>query len=184
MTTIPSNVWEFIDRARADVGRIEATYFGQDMHAQIVERQIESPIEQLFLVAMHVMCRANFEEINPEPHPGVTPGSWIFPRGVQISPQVPVGSYRVDFVVSVTGLPTGAPSLIVELDGHEFHDKDKRQRSYEKRRDRDLVRAGYRVLHFTGSDVVKDPYAVAHEVLAASGIDLEPYNPANPFGVD
>jgi very-short-patch-repair endonuclease len=74
----------------------------------------------------------------------------------------------------------------VYLDGHDFHYKDKRQRSYEKARDREMVRAGYRVLHYTGSDVVADPLKVAYEALefvgAFVGSGREGYNKEDPLG--
>jgi len=54
----------------------------------------------------------------------------------------------------------------VECDGHEFHDKDKKQRSYEKARDRYLQKEGYAVLHFTGSDIVSSPVFAATEVVS------------------
>lgn len=56
-------------------------------------------------------------------------------------------------------------NLIVELDGHEFHDKNKNQRAYEKSRDRYLVRQGYKIFHYTGSELVADPKKVASEVM-------------------
>ncbi len=97
--------------------------------------------------------------------------------------------YRVDFLVSRTwsyrekGLHD---SVIVELDGHEFHDKDKRQRSYEKARDRYLTRQGYKVLHYTGSDLVRDPFRVAHEVMDTiecfGPVGSQKYDPADPLG--
>ena len=79
---------------------------------------------------------------------------------------------------------TEGKTVIVELDGHAFHDKDKKQRSYEKARDRFFVKEGYQVLHYTGSDVVADPYRVAFEVLEV--LDVleagEAYAPTNPVG--
>ena len=88
-------------------------------------------------------------------------------------------------LVEVRKVEEGLRPLVVELDGHAFHDKDKRQRSYEKARDRYLVQQGLRVLHFTGSDVVADPHKVAYEVLEMLGVysgSFRKYNPADPLG--
>jgi hypothetical protein len=50
------------------------------------------------------------------------------------------------------------------------------------------MKAGYRVLHFTGSEVVSDPYKVAFEVLSLIGIStvsgIDEYDPLNPLGIE
>lgn len=186
---IPGNVWEFIDRASDDIGKIEAAHFSQDMHSEIVEgRCIASPIEQVFLVALHVMARARSETIDPEPmeRPEGTFLGW----GVHVTEQFQVDQYRVDFLVERVWFYDGAnrrDQVLVELDGHEFHDKDKRQRSYEKARDRHLARRGFKVLHYTGSDVLADPYKVAYEVMDTiecfGPVGMEPYDKKNPLGI-
>ena len=89
---IPPNVWEFIDVAASAVGRMEQERFEQEMHSRIVETHlIESPIEQIFLVALHTLARAHFEEINPEPveRNGVTLPGW----GIQVTSQFQVEKY-------------------------------------------------------------------------------------------
>ena len=81
-----------------------------------------------------------------------------------ITPQAKVGSYRIDFAVSVA-LPGGDERLIaIECDGHDFHAKTKEQVVRDKKRDRDLAALGYTVLRFTGSEIYADPYARAFEV--------------------
>ena len=189
MIAIPDNVWAFISRASDDVGRLEAECFAQDMQTNIVEGVgIESPIEQMFLVALHVMCKANYERVDPEPDM-TKDGELVLRGGVFITPQFQVGKFKVDFKVKAIGWGQQpvARTVLVELDGHAFHDKDQRQRSYEKARDRYLTKMGHRVLHFTGSDVVKDPYRVAHEVLDTlecyGGLGAQPYDPRDPFSL-
>lgn len=182
--TIPDNVWRFISEASAVISRIEADRFSQLLHAEILERPIESPIEQLFLVAMHVTCRSLDLAVDPNPDLGPDGDGVVRIPGVYLYPQAPVGRYKIDFGV-VLELGLGDPqTVLVELDGHEFHDRDQRQRSYEKARDRELQRLGHRVLHFTGSDVVRDPCKVAHEVLFTLGATDQPYDQTNPFGLE
>ena len=184
---IPENVRQFISKASDDAGRIEATWFDVEICRFIDEHSIASPIEQIFVAAIHVMAKANFERINPPPLMGA--GGEYNGHGVYVQPQFCVDKFRVDFRVERFGNyghSTGV--VLVELDGHEFHDKDKKQRSYEKARDRFLAKSGFVVLHFTGSDVVADPYKVAHEVLDAvqsyGGVGAFAYDPQNPFGID
>jgi very-short-patch-repair endonuclease len=53
--------------------------------------------------------------------------------------------------------------LIVEVDGWSFH-RSKRSFTDDRRRDRELVRAGWRVVRFTAEDVTDRPGAVAAEL--------------------
>jgi len=186
---LTKNVTDFLRIASADYGKIKEQEFSQDLFCQLIEREMTSPIEHLFYLACSVLCPAHWETINPEPrtdHNGVD----HLGCGIFVAPQIQIGKYRVDFVISQYGIgPEGFyPPVVVELDGHDFHDKDKTQRAYEKARDRFLVKAGYRVLHFTGSEVVADPYKVAYEALDLVGLSVcsgsEGYDPKNPLGFE
>ena len=95
---------------------------------------------------------------------------------VTIMPQSQIGEYRVDFLIEYEqdiietddqGNDKGVQfrsSIIVECDGHDFHEKTKAQASKDKKRDRVLQSVGYRVFRFTGSDIYKDPISCAEEV--------------------
>lgn len=177
---IAPNVWEFIFKAADIYGRMKAQEFSQRQQALILEGNSQSPIEDLFWIAFEVMCDRFVEEINAE-----------HGMGIWASSQHPIGPYRVDFFLKRHYASIRQPgelildaAVIVELDGHEFHDKDKHQRSYEKKRDRYFVSQGYRVVHFTGSDVAADPFRVAHEVLELLHVAYEPYDPSNPLGIE
>ena len=178
---IEPNVWAFLEGASAIFGRIQAEHFSQRMYCEIIERGVESPIEDMVYIALQVQCEPRLLTVNH--HPDFVDGSPVWTRGIQINPQAQIDKYRVDFLVSNNS--TGV-QVIIELDGHAFHDKDKRQRSYEKARDRHFVKAGYQVLHYTGSDVVADPYRVAFEILEVLDLleDGEQYDAANPAGFD
>lgn len=60
------------------------------------------------------------------------------------------GKYRVDFLLTSYN---GKPPLIIECDGHDFHEKTKEQARRDKKRDRECVLAGYAVMRFTGSEI-------------------------------
>lgn len=174
-------VWKFIDRAGAERQRMNAARFHHEMESNCIELGMESPLEHLFWIAMSVLCESEFEPFNPDPLDDRTLG-----RGVYVTPQAKVAKYRVDFIVDRVapyGMTSGVP-VIVELDGHAFHDKDKKQRAYEKSRDRFLVKEGYRLLHYTGSEIFADPFKVAHEVLSMLGATTFTYDPKDPLGVD
>lgn len=183
---LTDTVNQFLARTSELYGQAKAEHFSQDMFCNCLERGMESPLEHLVWIAVHAMCAVRFVDVNPAPEVGRN-NQMTVQRGIYLSPQVQVGKYRVDFVISQSGI---APEdqfgpVVLELDGHAFHDKDKHQRSYEKARDRYLVKQGYRVLHYTGSDVVKDPFAVAHEALEMvaffGGTEIEKYNSRDPL---
>lgn len=180
--TLVQNVADFLSKTSEAVGRFAADEWSQEMYCRMVEQPISSPIEQLFYAALSAMARTHYIEMDPDPIK--RDGEWDSGFGLHVYPQAKVGPYTVDFML-VEVDPNGAkPAVVVELDGHDFHDKDKRQRSYEKARDRYLVKQGYKVLHFTGSDVVRDPFAVAHEALEMAGSTVDPYDASNPLGVE
>lgn len=93
------------------------------------------------------------------------------PRGmgdtIQIDPQVKIGPYRADFLVRFRFDSERQISIIVECDGHDFHERTKAQASRDKRRDRAMQRLGYEVYRFTGADVHLDCYGCARDVLGA-----------------
>lgn len=71
-------------------------------------------------------------------------------KGIDIKAQVKVGKYRVDFMI--TG---NMPATVVECDGHDWHEKSREQAAKDKKRDRFLQSQGFRVFHFTGSEIHK-----------------------------
>ena len=177
---IADNVLAFLDKAEIDHGRMMGERFRISMWQQM-QGGLDSPIEDLFFIACHNVCESESVVVNPYPD-----DDHASPFRAFITPQAIVGKFRVDFLLKQNNLGPDAllTPVIVELDGHDFHDKDKHQRAYEKARDRFLVRSGYRVLHFTGSEVVADPYKVAHEALSLIGVCPDPYDPTNPLHLE
>lgn len=55
--------------------------------------------------------------------------------------------------------------LAVECDGHEFHERTKEQVAYRNRRDMDLQKLGFDILHFSGAEIVEDPVDCAYRTL-------------------
>ncbi len=58
-------------------------------------------------------------------------------------------------------------NLIIECDGHDFHEKTKKQAARDKRRDRTLQSSGYKVFRFTGTEITRDSLSCAEEVFNA-----------------
>jgi very-short-patch-repair endonuclease len=109
----------------------------------------ESPIEALFYAAWQLSSRHLMVPDSPE---------------LVLTQQAPVGHYRADFLLEIRPPAGDTKRLVVELDGHAFHERTKEQAAKDKARDRWMTGAGYTVMRFTGSEVWANPFAVASEV--------------------
>ena len=95
--------------------------------------------------------------------------------------QVEIPPFRADFVLGRVALEVISnrlfrlPLVVVECDGHDFHEKTKDQASRDKRRDRKFTIDGFRVIRFTGSEIYRSPFNCAKEVdhLFSSMMDEE-----------
>jgi hypothetical protein len=82
-----------------------------------------------------------------------------------IYPQQAIGKYRADFILirlrfGYTGKAgfekrtcDTLARVVIECDGHDFHEKTKEQAKRDKERDRLMQTEGYYVLRFTGSEL-------------------------------
>jgi very-short-patch-repair endonuclease len=116
----------------------------------------ESPIEALFLAAVfasNIDWGDNPVHIYTAPY---CPDTGRF-EGDHLWPQTQIENYRVDFLFEHVWR-AGRRRVIVEIDGHDFHEKTREQAAADKARDRFLVARGYRVLRFSGSEVYRDPF--------------------------
>ena len=152
-------------------------YFAASQADQAVTRLMrvldltESPIERTFAIAMASAVCMRFDSFavkNPDSHElfDYSYGGTMF----VCLPQHRVGDYRVDFLCQITSLvddrfvPVG--SVIVECDGHDFHERTKEQARRDRRRDRSLQAAGFTVFRFAGSEIFADPFKCAGEVIS------------------
>lgn len=181
MKELPENVKRFEKECGTMVRDHEWEMYDVDLTWMMEET--ESPIEQLFLSALTALLKVNYlegEEFS------VT-RDIFFRRGISIEQQKTIGKYRVDFCLSYTGnvivdYKQGSifpnfreeKKIVVELDGHEFHERNQRERKYEKARDRYMQKLGYKVFRYTGSEIVKNPFSAAAEcVCYLTGESLE-----------
>ncbi len=132
----------------------------------------ESPVEVIFLVwwKMEAAMRALSHD----------------PTGLDLFPQCETKaennkSYRLDFVVRpedvdewLESVNRGIrfPDIAVEIDGHEWHERTKEQVAYRNQRDRALQSVGWKVFHFSGSEVVRRPLECVTEVMDLASIAL------------
>lgn len=80
-------------------------------------------------------------------------------------PQFEIGQYRVDFLFGRGDRPTVAECVVVECDGHDFHEKTPEQAARDKARDRFLNLHVKAVLRFTGREIYRDPNGCVVEAL-------------------
>lgn len=80
-------------------------------------------------------------------------------RGPQLMSQVRIAGYFVDLFLFAH------PSLAIECDGHEYHERTKQQAAYDRARDREILRHGVPTIRFTGSEIYRDADQCAREVV-------------------
>ena len=62
--------------------------------------------------------------------------------------------------------PDGSIKVALELDGHDFHEKTKEQAAHDRARERTIIRRGYTIFRFTGSEVFRNARKCVEEVVA------------------
>ena len=124
--------------------------------------QTESPIEKLFLLKLlchmdsfsvcYRISRFDFEfndGYEMEDHKMAVVN--FFDWKLLVIPQFKVtNKIRADFLLYLESKDT---KIIIECDGHDFHEKTKEQARKDKQRDRFLIQNGFFVLRYTGSEI-------------------------------
>lgn len=90
-----------------------------------------------------------------------------------LQPQAQLPDWRVDFIIHAyadwarepTGGVEGWRKLIVECDGHDFHERTKGQAAKDRSRDRWAQANGYEIFRFTGSEIWRDPMGCAGQIV-------------------
>ncbi len=80
--------------------------------------------------------------------------------------QTPIGRYTADFYLEAFDIETGERwcRIIIECDGHDFHEKTKFQAAHDKKRDRWFQSEGIVVLRFTGSEIWASPEKCVQQI--------------------
>jgi very-short-patch-repair endonuclease len=147
------------------------------LHAGLVST--ESPIEKVFLLALSVVGYNYTDQIIYRLD-GQDYGDTYreFSSRLLIQPQSKIGQYRVDFLLThetylselntdhrVSALRYAKEELIVECDGHQFHERTKHQARYDRRKDRALQELGFKIFRYTGSEIWDDAFHCAHQAI-------------------
>lgn len=75
--------------------------------------------------------------------------------------QQKIDNYIVDFLVTSD---FSKEKIIIECDGHDFHEKTKEQAQHDKERDRFLTSKGYIILRYTGSEIYNNFCGIESEL--------------------
>jgi hypothetical protein len=131
-----------------------------DKSAVADPEKTDSPLEAMMFDAL---TRSGFSQSDESGRDGIAK---LFQ---QIPVDTPYGRYRVDLAAKRRSGPY-VLRLAIECDGFAFHHATKEQVEYDAKRDRALLRAGWRVARYPGSEIHRDPGACA---LDAAGIIID-----------
>lgn len=135
-----------------------------DMWRDYAAGKVESPIEMQMVEAL-LVCSAVGPSFMSAVHPQC---AGVYETdGFHIYLQRHVGRYRPDISVIWNVGNNTHLHVVVECDGHAFHEKTKEQAARDKARDRFLMIKGWPVLRFTGSEIYKDAGTCAEAVVDA-----------------
>jgi very-short-patch-repair endonuclease len=90
-----------------------------------------------------------------------------------VRPQAEIDGRRVDFLVHTFDYKNDRwRSLIVECDGHDYHERTKEQAARDRAKDRVATLNGRDFFRFTGSEIWRDPWGCAAQIgdWAAEGL--------------
>jgi very-short-patch-repair endonuclease len=134
----------------------------------------ESPIERVLLASLMyhfgLECRTMFGGRGPIfpliqyvwPNPLHMPGCHIYQQAL-------IGDYRVDFFIAWEtpgkARPVKKCYVVIECDGHDFHERTKEQAARDRSRDRWMVSQGITVLRFTGSEIWSRTSLCARDIM-------------------
>lgn len=128
----------------------------------------ESPIERLLLSRL-VFIRV----YGSAPAVGSTEMAPDLHNRTKASPDVafllmqwPVLEYRADACLCFRDYLGELVYIVIECDGHDYHERTKKQAARDRSRDREMMTAGYYVMRFTGAEIYADPAKCARQVEA------------------
>lgn len=130
-----------------------------------IRHRAESPIEQAFLAGLLYVLKHEEDSTDIT----LLGGEFEIGRkqtfdGIFVYLQGKLGIYRADLVV-VIQQENLTKIIVIECDGHEFHERTKAQAARDRSRDRWMAAQGYQVIRFTGAEIWKDPVACARQAV-------------------
>lgn len=119
----------------------------------------DSPIEVMIGATLALsmnLRKPNFLTLIP---PGESvPEKYCF----ALYPQYQLEGYRFDF--ALIHKDQRWPRVLIECDGHDFHERTKEQAAHDRQKDRVAQTAGFAIMRFTGSEIYRDPAACCQQI--------------------
>lgn len=141
----------------------------------------ESPIEWPMMLALMIVARHHGASVKVVAPRGGEYGDRFEPTSsprfpeyfLRIEPQAVLGEHRVDLLLTLDGsirqsdgrLRSGSKRMVIECDGHDFHERTKAQAKHDRQRDRLLQSFGFLVYRFTGQEIWEDVFACAAQAI-------------------
>jgi len=135
---------------------LEGAALGSDWGTGIGE--IESPIEQLMYIELCEIERTLFFRFYKNESQYCQ-----FCLNSQYPIEINRKQYKADFLMDCD-IEGQRLKVVIECDGHDYHERTKEQARRDRKRDRDMLQTGYYVLRFTGSEIYKNAGDCAREV--------------------
>jgi len=160
------NIEAFLKKSSDIIGKYHKDTFYGDTKCEFEDLDIKSPVEQLLYCAFQTLKEINGIEGDD---PFEVDGK-MYLHGLGILPQEKIGKYRVDFLITKHFIDhkihaQAEKSVIVECDSQTWHERTEKERRYEKRRDRYLQTKGYEIFHYTGKEIMENPFKIAKEAI-------------------
>jgi len=129
----------------------------------------ESPPERAMLYALAIVAWDWVDGVLVRLETGASGLMATHGTYIELEPQAQIATHRVDFLLTMR-LRTGPEAdrrarLVVECDGHDWHERTPEQARRDRARDRALQARDLAVYRYTGSDVWRDVFAAAQEAV-------------------
>jgi hypothetical protein len=141
----------------------------------------ESPIELPIVLAVMTVARHEGLSVKLVSPDGSEWGDSFEPTGgtrfpdlmLRIEPQALLGEHRVDFYLTLDGsistekgqTRSASKRMVIECDGHDYHERTKEQARHDRERDRHLQSFGFLVYRYTGREIWEDVFTCASQVV-------------------
>lgn len=182
---------ETYDELAIAAAKIRASNLVDDYASSLNDalKYCESPIEKELMIAIEIVARENCEAeaicYKCQNSSGLHAfygdiGDTTYTK-LTIEPQKRFDQYRVDFFLTFSEFGPHPKyelnedgevksvfyisELIVECDGHDYHERTKEQAARDKKRDRAIQSMGYKIFRFTGSEIRRDPIDCAQQIV-------------------
>ena len=174
VSKMEENITKKIEHLETLIGK----WFGCDWFCEVNDRiddfNIKSPIEQYLYACLRYNIDGEKVELCEPKIDYVTHKDYLC--GVEIEPQFKIDKYVIDFkitnywrIVKNGELIQQSKTVLVECDGHIWHERTEEERKKEKARDRYLQRNNYLVFHYTGKEILDNGLKIANEILKEVG---------------